>query len=409
MNQLYRNFIYLAAAAFVAACSVNPTPESVTGQYRAVLDSPGGELAFPIHVQSQGDSLSAFVVNAVDTVSFNDVRLKNDSLIMGFDYYNSYLRAEVQYGGSLSGKWFRLDEGGDYVSMEFNAQKGTTYRYRPTSPEGYPFEGQWQATFTEGEKTFPAQGEFMSQPGGKLYGTFRKETGDYRYLEGVYTDSTFTLSTFDGPHAYLFKAELQPDGTLEGDFWSANTTHATWTARKGESQLRDPLQVSDQEAIGNQVTFAFPDLQGDTVSISDARFRDKPLLIYLFGSWCPNCADETRMLRKIYRETYHQTDLQIVGLAFEYTGNYKKDVETVNRYKKRFDIPWKLLIAGTSDKERAAERLPFLDQIHSFPTSIFVNRNHTIEAIHVGFNGPATGSSYYREIQRFKQQINEIL
>ncbi len=403
-------FLSIALLVWASGCTVDPTPKSVSGTYRGVLQSPGGELAFPIHIQADGDSLRGFVVNGADTASFDKVNLKGDSLIMGYSYYDSFLKGEVQYDGSLSGKWTRRGEGGNYISMDFSAQKGVNYRYQTDAPESsYPFDGEWQATFRDDEKTFPAHGSFVSQPGGKLYGTFQTETGDYRFLDGAYSDSSFTLSTFDGPHAFLFKGRLQPDGSLKGDFWSKNSYHATWTAQKGENKLRNPLEVSADQAVGNKVTFSFPNLKGDTVSSSDPQFQNKPMLVYLFGSWCPNCADEAQMMRKLYAEEYSKSELKIVGLAFEYSGNFQQDVQMVNRYKDRFNIPWPLLIAGVSDKAQSAEQLSFLNQILSYPTSIFINRNHIIEAIHVGFNGPATGSAYYNEIQRYKEHINAII
>ena len=402
--------IVFALLILAGGCSVDPTPKSVSGTYRGVLQSAGGELAFPIHIEANSDSLSGFVVNGADTASFDTVRLEGDSLIMGYSYYDSYLKGEIQLDGSLSGKWTRLDEGGNYINMKFSAEKNASYRYQTDpSKSSYPFDGEWQATFTDDEETFPAHGSFVSQPGGKLYGTFQTETGDYRFLDGAYSDSSFTLSTFDGPHAFLFKGRLQPDGSIEGDFWSKDSYHATWTAEKGESRLRNPLQIAADQAVGNNVTFSFPNLEGDTVSSSDPQFQNKPMLLYLFGSWCPNCADEARMMRKLYAEEYSDSELQIVGLAFEYSDNFQQKVQMVSRYKDRFNIPWPLLIAGSSDKKSAADQLAFLDQIISYPTSIFINRNHIIEAIHVGFNGPATGSAYYNEIQRYKEHINAII
>lgn len=408
-----KKYLYLFLAVIVystlSACSSSPSLREVSGQYRGVLNSPGGELAFPVHVNVEEDSLTGYVINGTDTASFNVARLKGDSLILGFDYYDSYLRTKVKKNGNLTGKWTRRAEGGKRQTMKFTAEKGVHIRYPETSPDQQRFDGEWQATFTDEDGPFPAHGRFVSRLGGKLYGTFQTETGDYRYLDGVYTDSTSTLSTFDGPHAFLFKAKLQDDGTLKGDFWSKGTYHATWTAHRGKNRLKDPLQMAADEAIGNNVTFSFPNIEGDTVSASDPVFEDKPMLVYLFGSWCPNCADEARMLRNIYAKQYKDTELQIVGLAFEYTGDFQKDARMVSRYKERFNIPWHLLIAGTSDKSQAADQLPFLDKILSYPTSIFVNSDHEIEAIHVGFNGPATGSAYYNEIQRYNKHINEIL
>ncbi len=402
--------IFIAVlSVLLLSCSGQISPEDVTGEYRAVLESEGGELAFPITISKAGDSLQAYTSNGADTVYYNEITLKEDSLIIGFDYYDSYLRGEVNLDGSLTGKWSRRAPDGKRSIMPFLAEKGVSYRYPQTSPEHYNFEGNWNTTFRDEDGTFPAQGDFVSQPGGKLFGTFKKETGDYRFLEGFYTDSSFTLSTFDGAHAFLFKADLQPDGTLRGDFWSRDDYHATWTAVKGEATLRNPLQISAEQAIGKTMEFSFPNLEGDTVKASDAQFENKPMLVYLFGSWCPNCADEANMLREIYAEEYSDTDLQIVGLAYEFTGNFESDAEMVSRYQNRFNIPWTLLVAGVNDKEKAADSLPFLDRVISYPTSLFVDRNHKIVAIHVGFNGPATGSTYFQEIQRFKNHINQII
>ena len=37
----------------------------------------------------------------------------------------------------------------------------------------------------------------------------------------------------------------------------------------------------------NKLTFALPDLAGNTISSSDDRFADKVVLVTLWGSWCP--------------------------------------------------------------------------------------------------------------------------
>ncbi|MDX1587009.1 MAG: hypothetical protein R3222_09700 [Balneolaceae bacterium] len=298
-------FFTIAIAGFLLlSCSGPVTTEQVAGEYRGVLESPGGELAFPITIAPSGDSLQAFTSNGADTVYYNHISLKEDSLILGFDYYDSYLRGKVNFDGSLEGKWSRRAPDGKRSVLPFRAEKGITERYPETATDDYNFEGNWKATFTDEDGSFPAEGKLVSQPGGKLFGTFKKETGDYRFLEGFYTDSTLTLSTFDGAHAFLFKARLQPDGTLNGDLWSRDDYHATWTAEKGQASLRSPLQISAEQAVGKSMEFAFPNLQGDTLKASSSRFENKPMLVYLFGSWCPNCADETNMLKEIYSEEY---------------------------------------------------------------------------------------------------------
>jgi len=394
-------------------CTTADTHRDITGTYRAYLESPGGELAFPLHVESvDGDSLTAYAVNGADTSRFTTVRLSAnaDSVTFSFDYYDSHINAAIAPDGKLSGEWNRRSTGGNRIRMPFHAEKGVRYRYPETDPQ-HPgrFEGNWQVTYQEDDgSTSPGYGMFVTEPGGRIHGTVRTETGDARFLEGVYTDSTMILSTFDGSHAWMTRATWKQDSTLDGTFYYYNTSRKDWTARRGDDNLRDPLQISAEQAVGKKISFAFPDLQGDTVRAASPRFSGKPMLVYLFGSWCPNCSDEARMLRTLYGERYSDTDLEVVGLAYEYTGNFSDDAEMVRRYRERFNIPWTLLVAGVSSKSEAAKTLPFLNDVISFPTSIFVNRNHIIEAIHVGFNGPATGSAYFKEKQSFTTYLDEI-
>ncbi|MEX0929957.1 MAG: TlpA disulfide reductase family protein [Balneolales bacterium] len=392
------------SVCIMAACQSSTATNELGEQYRGVLQSPGGELAFPIYIDKDGEELNGYVINGADTAAFTDIVRFGDSVRFSFSHYDSHLQASVDEFGSLRGEWYRFVADGERISMPFKAKSGN-YRYRNTSA-GAPsaFEGEWEVTYESGS---PARGMFTASDGA-LFGTFLTEIGDHRFLEGTYTDSTFILSAFDGAFALLYYAELQPDGTLTGDFWSRDTAHEAWTAQQSDAPAAsDPFGRQPVVAGHSRVEFSFPDINGNIVSHEDERFQGKPLLLYLFGSWCPNCADETRLLRELYDE-FSGTDLEIVGLAYEYTGDFDRDAEMVGRYKERFDIPWTLLVAGSSDKEEAAETLPFLDEVIAYPTALFIEKDHSINAIHTGFNGPGTGSYYFQEVNRYTNKINEI-
>lgn len=385
-----------------ASCSETHDPD---GEWRAVLKSPGGDLAFPLIIQQKKYQLSAFAVNSSDTSYFTNTSINGNSIRLTFDHYDAVIAADITPSG-LTGNWTRTAENGSKSSLPFEAVKSNKPRYSVPSFEQNNFDGEWNVTFEDEDGLFPATGIFYGE-NGILHGTFMTETGDYRFLEGVYSDSTFILSTFDGTHAFLFDAKLNPDGGMTGNFWSRDSYHATFSAKKGENTLRNPMEMVDNSVIDRKVTFAFKNSYGILISNEDEKFRNKPLLVYLFGSWCPNCADEAHLLRSLY-EDYKDTELEIVGLAYEFTGNFERDAVMVERYRKRFDIPWTLLIAGTSDKQDAAETIDFLDEVISYPTSIFTDSKHSIKYIHTGFNGPATGPYYYNEIERFKRSLDEI-
>ena len=71
--------------------------------------------------------------------------------------------------------------------------------------------------------------------------------------------------------------------------------------------------------------FSFTDLDGHVVSNTDARFKDKVVLINVTGSWCPNCHDESPFLAELY-DKYHARGLEVVALDFEEADQLKDPV-----------------------------------------------------------------------------------
>ena len=406
---MFRNPLYLVTGfiLLVAFSYCSPQQTKLADRYRGVLQSPGGELAFLIHINQNDSEINGFVVNGADTSHFSSVELKHDSLIFNFSHYDSHIRSVIQKDGSLNGAFQKRTSSGYSTPMEFSAYPGgNRYAVGLDSETKSPFEGEWDVDFTsDAGKEFPATGVFYSKDG-TLFGTFITETGDYRFLEGFSTDSSFTLSVFDGSHAFIFKGKMIDD-RVEGDFWSGPEYHAVFSAERGASDLEDPYSIA--ELTEKKISFSFSDTEGNLVSHTDEKFREKPVLLYLFGSWCPNCADEARMLKSFYEEEYKNTDLEIVGLAFEYSGNFESDAEMVERYRQRFSIPWTLLVAGNSDKSSASEQLSFIKEVTSYPTAFFADRDHTIRFVHVGFKGPGTGSYYIQEKEQFKQHLDTII
>ncbi len=397
----------MLASAYLYACS-GPKNRDATGTYRGVFESKGGQLAFPITItKNQNGQYQGYIVNGADTVRFTRVVQKGDSLDMGFNYYDSHIQAVVEPNGDLKGKWHKRSVGNAEVEMTFKAVKGAGQRYPLSTSDTHVFDGQWPTTFTTDDgHSYPATGQFYIVDH-KLYGTFMTETGDYRFLQGTYTDSTVTMSTFDGAHAYLFKGRLQKDGTLNGDFWAYNSGHENWKAHKGKNQLRDPFDIVKIDPKHPRIKFGIKDLDGNLVTNDDPKFKGKPILLYIFGSWCPNCSDEAHMLRKMY-DQYKSTGIQFIGVAYEYSENYKTDVNMVERYKKRFDIPWTLLVAGHTGADVIKKTLPFVTDFESYPTTYFADRDHNIKFIHVGFYGPGTGSYYFKEKQAFQEKIDDL-
>jgi thiol-disulfide isomerase/thioredoxin len=365
------------------------------------LTTAGGPVFFELLVDTTDKTAPALLPNGSDTLTFNRVSYRNDSVLFHFDALDSYIIT----GKNLErGIWQKRASKGSRKSMPFTRKATAPF---PQTSIDNRFDGEWNVIFYEKDGAeSPATGVFSFDQG-FLKGTFLTETGDYRFLTGKTTPDGFTLWTFDIAHAYAFTAKLRPDATLEGQFYPYNDAPVRWTAQRGASTLRDPMTVT-RLVPGARIQFSFPDVNGTVVSHTDKAFSGKPLLVYLFGSWCPNCADESKLIKEI-SEAYRASDLAIVGLAFEYTGDPKEDLEMVKRYRSRFNVTWTTLLAGSSDKADASAKIPFVEKVVSFPTSFFVRRDGSIAAVHTGFSGPGTGAAYNLERQRFKAHLEEII
>ncbi len=390
----------------------------VVGPWRATVTTPGGELPFTLELDRSGEgaSLRAVVLNGSERIE-PTISLTERELVIGFEHYDSTIRATID-GDRLTGTWVHTMATGP-ESMPFAAQRGATPRFfgnveAPSHPVPSSIDGRWSAVFTNpGGSTFPGLGIFLSA-GDRLEGTFLTETGDYRYLDGRYEQGRLELSCFDGAHSFLLRADVDASGSLVGDFWAMGGYHSTWTATAmavdAPSPLADPASVValSPAAKDGRFEFSFPDLDGNPVSHDAPRFAGKVVLVDIFGTWCPNCNDYAPLLAR-WHERYGPRGLELVGLAFEMTGDPKRDRTFVRRYAERYGIEFPLLLAGDSDKAGAAAALPTLNTIVSYPTTILIGRDGKVRRTHSGFSGPATGHHHAAMVATLEREIETLL
>ena len=379
------------------------------GQWRATLNVPGGKLPFQLKIRRENQKLSAYLINGGEEVPIQQVSTNGDSVTLTLPAFNSTIRAKIEQN-RLSGNLTLVKSGGNAQVIPFHAEHDKDYRFFDgTQNTATDISGRWAVTFRDDDGAeSEAIGEFQ-QKGSLLFGTFLTPTGDYRFLEGDMRGQSIYLSCFDGAHAFLFKAKLGEDGQLAGDFWSGTAWHESWIARRDENaQLPDAFSLTHLKPGFDRFTFAFPDLDGNRVSLDDAKYRGKVVIVTLAGSWCPNCHDEARFLSKFYKE-YRDKGVEIIGLMYEHYGDFDKAARQVRRFRKKFDIQYDLLIAGISKKTEAAKTLPALDHVLAFPTTIFIDRNGNVRKVHTGFSGPGTGEHFEEFKREFYALMDELV
>jgi thiol-disulfide isomerase/thioredoxin len=376
------------------------SPPAPVGLWRAVLDLAGGPLPFGLQIGRAGEGFDGKLCNGTRCQPI-DVRIERDSLVLEIPDYAATITA-VARGDSLVGAYRNVGNRGPRT-IPFRAARGRwPVVVPPTS-----LLGRWDATYILEWGTSPRVFELRSGPSG-LEGTIISNTGDYGHFSGWAAADSFALAHFDGSYVYLLTGRLEGD-TLRGIFHAGLRTQTPWKAvrSKGGPHLKSPTELTTADTTA-PFRFEFLDLDGRRVTSDDPRFRGKVVLVDIFGTWCPTCHDATPEIVKLYRR-YRGRGLEVVGLAYEVTGDSAVDARQVRRYRDKFKISFPLLLAGTNDTEAAAASLPQLRGFTSFPTTLFLGRDGRIRRVHAGFYGPATGAQHRRQLREFEREIELLL
>ena len=402
---MYRLIVVILLSCVVLACAQKPV-ELKTGTWRGVIDCQGHDLPFTFEVIKQNDSLLVDMKNGPEKIRLDEVSIFGDSVKMVMHIFDAELRARVT-DGKLSGTFVK--NYAPQANQPFKATFGDDYRFAKNSSEkSADFSGKYQIEFkTPKGKIIPSVGLF-EQSGNHLSGSFLTPTGDYRYLEGNVVDGKLMLSTFDGNHAYVFIATKSGD-SLSGDYYAGKLSYESFKGAKNENaKMPDAESLTYLKQGYDKIDFKFPDLNKNLISPSDEKFKGKVLILQIFGTWCPNCMDETKFLVPWYNEN-HQRGVEILGLAYERKDDFTYASERLKKAITKMDIPYEFVIAGTNDTEKASKTLPMLNQVLGFPTTIIIGKDGKVKYIHTGFEGPGTGIYYEQFKERFNQVINELL
>ncbi len=395
----------------ILALSVAITPAvfAQQGLWKAQLHrNDGNIIPFVFEWKKEKGKSVWYIHNATERIRVDNITSTGDSLLVQMPVFESQFR--LQYSNKqLTGVWLK---GGAVKTqvIPFTAQLSSK-RFDAAAPAIKNISGKWSVKFA-GSKA----GEFsvaeLQQAGTKLSGTFLNPTGDYRYLEGVVTRDSLYLSCFDGGHAFLITGKIDDNKTISGGtFYSGALYKEGWFAEKDAKASVTETTVAMYVKPGEEkLHFTFKNLQGQPVSIDDAKFKNKVVVIQLMGSWCPNCMDETAFLSNYYNKN-KQRGVEVIALAYEYSTDWERSVKSLQKFQQRFKVQYSILNTGVTvnDSLRTEKTLPELTPIKFFPSSVILDKKGKIRKLDTGFNGPATGQHYVAFKKEFEETINTLL
>ncbi|MFK5982109.1 MAG: TlpA disulfide reductase family protein [Flavobacteriaceae bacterium] len=377
-----------------------------TGNWRGVLHIQD-EKEIPFTLVLKSDT-TMVMHNADEKILVDEININGDSILIKMPVFEGVFKGIIDNEERITGEFSKPSLGRN-VSFEMNFSN--EQRFKSFRQETAKIEGVWEAVFSPNteEDRYIAKGIFY-QNGSTITGTFRTTTGDYRYLEGTLNGDKLQLSTFDGAHAFLFEA-IVTDSTMTGFFYSGNHWKEPFVAKRNSGyELPKATSLTYLKDGYESIDFSFPMTNEKMISLSDERYKNKVVVVQIMGTWCPNCLDETKYYSQYYN--LHKNDnIEFVALAFEYAKTEKKAFNSINRFQEKINVPYPILLAqfGTSDKNKANEKLPMLNHILSYPTTIFIDKKGKVRRIHTGFNGPATGDVYLEFTKDFEGFVAKLI
>ena len=412
--------LWLGIAALVVAAGPGCREGSTAGAsrgpgwYRAVLEidpAAGAELPFFLYLPAGGEP--GVLLNDGEKVPIEH-RWRDRQVEISLVNYEWTIRAELDGQGDLVGRLVathpvykgELRAGETEVSLPLRARQvarpdpAARFALEGSGPPA-DFAGSWRIVPETPLDHSASQGvvykAVLAQQAGEVRGDLIIDTGDLRFLGGNARGGSLALGTIDGSHFALLRATLEGPDRMTGELYLMRNRS------RFVGERRTDLSYTDvQRPLGDV------DLTGwEVPALAEERYRGKPVIVEIFGTWCTNCNDAVAMLGELYR-TYHPQGLEVLGLAVEFTDDPAYAKRLVDRYAKRHQVPWQL-VAITGDEQLGALLVPFDPDSFSVPITLFVRRDGKVAGGHRGYVGPTGGPDHAALRAEFERLTRTIV
>ncbi len=401
-----RFLTYLILLTLLISCSTPPSKEIVSikkGTWLVEMDiEQGCTIPFRIEI----DESNAFtIVNHQERIPIQDINLEGDSFFFETPRFHSQFKGYIKADTLIDGMWTNMGKENYHLPFKAFYQSDEYDSFDWSLAKEYTYEVSFSPN---SEDEYKALGLFYEKEG-RAYGTFLTETGDYRFLEGSMNKEELSLSCFDGSHLFLFQGELKNDSIVNGVFNSGKHWEEPWIGVINKDfTLTHPDSLTYLLGEHNTIEFDVQNTKGDSIHFGHAEYQGKVSVVQIYGTWCPNCLDESVFYKELY-ETYNVQGLEIIPVAFERSDELSRNVQDIEAFNSHIDLPFESYLGGKASKKVALEKFPLLNNVISFPTSIFIDKKGEVRKIHTGFYGPGTGKYYDNYVAETTAFVSALL
>jgi len=302
-------------------------------------------------------------------------------------HYDSRITATVApLGTRLDGEWKKRSGPEKWTGLHFRARAGAAPRFASLGGAAGKLDGRFATKFEQGDLAVA-----ILRPGESagVEGTFlrRPATSAGSLVPSKAVDCGSPAST--EAHAFLFDATADAQGALHGDFWSGDNWHEKWEAKPDpNASLPDGFDQAHWRDGFGLAQLLYPDLDGVEHSLGEVAFSGKAIVIQVSARGARTATTRWPTSEGVRPLQGSRAIGRRPGIRGD--RDWTRDAQQVRRMRERHGAKYPVLLAGSSDKQKASEAFPAIDRVLAFPTTIFLHRDGRVRAVHSGFAGPAT-------------------
>lgn len=379
------------------ACSKQP--QSFNGLWQGEILIQDKRLPLTFELTQKQNQIQGTLYNSTEQLDLKGQVNGEEALIdIGPHYAQFKLNLKEN---NLTGHWIRTNKENYNLPLKAvkTVQKDQFLPYESMQP-ALKIAQRWRVTL---EKDKQALGYFK-QVGSRVRGSILTTTGDYRYLDGFLEKDQLKLFGFDGVFSFVLEVTVKA-GEMKGKMLAGKSYQADIVAVEDSSfKLADANGLT--KITGDQLkTTTFTNISGEKLKLDSDRVK----ILQIFGSWCPNCIDETNFFIKWRQDNLALADkVQFVAFAFENFKSKPQAIKALKKVKAKLGMKYDLVLLDYDKSKKPEDFFP-IDKNRSFPTTLYLGRDNKLKKVHTGFSGQATGLFFNEFVEEFNQTIQTLL
>lgn len=351
-----------------------------------------------------GDKLTGHLINGAEKLQLEGTLTEGNRFEVSIAAHYAKLSGKFK-GNKIEGEWIRTNK--ENFKVEFKgARTSLDFLFTEYENEKTPLslDGKWKIQLDDKKIGLGV----FEQEGSRVQGSILTSTGDYRYLDGHITENKIYLYGFDGVFSFIFEGVLEKDQFVANMYSGISDQKKVTGFRDEKFLLADPLTLTEK-LNDAPVKLSLKNIDGAVVDLDQGEFKNKAKVIQVFGSWCPNCHDESTFFAKWRKSNSEKLDeIKFIAVSFEKASSRAEALKNLQRARKKLGMDYDVVLADFDNSVKVTDVLPLKSSV-AFPTTIYLSRDNKIQKIHTGFSGQATGEYFEAFTKDFNQTIESLL